>query len=120
MTPNIPKKPPGQRTLKNMSLKTKYLLFGITGILLISFGTGVIANAASLKAAVSIQKSTWILLGIYGLIINAIGIVAIGQAIRYRIMIDTNKKIYKVEKEIMKRIKFETKNKSKLPNQSKA
>ncbi|MBP6386128.1 MAG: hypothetical protein KA313_09480 [Pseudarcicella sp.] len=113
MTPNIPKKPPGQRTLKNMSLKTKYLLFGIIGLFLISFGSSVLANAASIKADKTIATTQWVLLGIYGIVINAIGIVSLAQGIRYKVMIDTNKKMNKLEREIMKRIKFEVKVKNK-------
>jgi hypothetical protein len=99
MKPDIPKKAPGQRLVKRMPLRTKWLLCATAGLLLFGFGISVVSNAATLKADLTVTFTRWFMLGLYGLIITNLGLVCFGQAIRFRVLMDINKKFNQHEKD---------------------
>jgi hypothetical protein len=99
MKPNIPKKAPGQRLVKRMPLRTKWLLCASVGLLLFGFGISVVSNAATLKADPSVNFARWFIWGLYGLILTNLGLVCFGQAIRFRVLMDINKKFNQQEKD---------------------
>ncbi len=105
MKPDIPKKAPGQRLVKQMPLRTKWLLCAGVGLLLFGFGISVVSSAATLKADPTINFSRWFIMGLYGLILTNLGLVCFGQAVRFRVLMDINKKFNKQEKEMNKHIK---------------
>ena len=99
MKPDIPKKAPGQRLVKRMPLRTKWLLCATAGLLLFGFGISVVSNAATLKADPNVAFSRWFIWGLYGLIMTNLGLVCFGQAIRFRVLMDINKKFNQHEKD---------------------
>jgi hypothetical protein len=99
MKPDIPKKAPGQRLVKRMPLRTKWLLCATAGLLLFGFGISVVSNAATLKADLTVTFTRWFMLGLYGLILTNLGLVCFGQAIRFRVLMDINKKFNQHEKD---------------------
>jgi hypothetical protein len=105
MKPDIPKKAPGQRLVSRMPLRTKWLLCAGAGLLLFGFGISIVSSAATLKADPLIAFSRWFIMGLYGLILTNLGLVLFGQAIRFRVLMDINKRINKQEKEMMKHVK---------------
>ena len=105
MKPDIPKKAPGQRLVKRMPLRTKWLLCASAGLLLFGFGISVVGNASTLKADPIVAFSRWFIWGLYGLILTNLGLVCFGQAIRFRVLMDINKKFNQSEKEHQKLVK---------------
>lgn len=102
MKPDIPKKAPGQRLVKRMPLRTKWLICAIAGLLLFGFGISVVGNAATLKADPTVNFARWFIWGLYGLILTNLGLVCFGQAIRFRVLMDINKKFNQGEKDHQK------------------
>lgn len=105
MKPDIPKKAPGQRLVKRMPLRTKWLLCASAGLLLFGFGISVVGNASTLKADPGVTFSRWFIWGLYGLILTNLGLVCFGQAIRFRVLMDINKKFNQGEKDHQKLVK---------------
>jgi hypothetical protein len=105
MKPDIPKKAPGQRLVQRMPLRTKWLLCAVAGLLLFGFGLSVVGTASTLKADPNVNVVRWIVWGVYGLILTSLGLVFFGQAIRFRVLMDINKRFSKQEKEMTKHIK---------------
>jgi hypothetical protein len=105
MKPDIPKKAPGQRLVKRMPLRTKWLLCASAGLLLFGFGISVVSNAATLKADPNVAFARWFIWGLYGLILTNLGLVCFGQAIRFRVLMDINKKFNQQEKDQQKLVK---------------
>lgn len=105
MKPDIPKKAPGQRMVNRMPLRTKWLLCAAAGLVLFGFGISVVSTAATIKADITSSFSRWFVMGLYGLILTNIGLVLFGQAIRFRVLLDVNKRFSKQEKEITKHVK---------------
>ncbi|MBC7409341.1 MAG: hypothetical protein H7339_13210 [Arcicella sp.] len=105
MKPDIPKKAPGQRMVNRMPLRTKWLLCASAGVLLFGFGISVVSTAATIKADLTSSFSRWFVMGLYGLILTNLGLVFFGQAIRFRVLLDVNKRFSKQEKEITKHVK---------------
>jgi uncharacterized coiled-coil protein SlyX len=104
MRPKIAKKAPGERLVKRMPLRTKWILCAAAGILLFGFGLSVVTTAA-FKKGMNEAFYIWFLLGLYGLILTSLGLVCLGQAVRFRLLMDINKKMNKQEKELAKQIK---------------
>ena len=105
MKPNIPKKAPGQKLVNRMPLRIKWLLCAGAGLLLFGFGISIVSSAAILKGDPLVAFSRWFVMGLYGLIITSLGLVSFGQAIRFRVLMDVNKRINKQEKEMIKYVK---------------
>lgn len=105
MKPDIPKKAPGQRLVKRMPLRTKWLLCASAGLLLFGFGISVVGNASTLKADPTVTFARWFIWGLYGLILTNLGLVCFGQAIRFRVLMDINKKFSQGEKDHQKLVK---------------
>jgi hypothetical protein len=99
MKPDIPKKAPGQKLVKRMPLRTKWLLCASAGLLLFGFGISVVSHAATLKADPTVNFARWFIAGLYGLILTNLGLVCFGQAIRFRVLMDINKKFNQHEKD---------------------
>jgi len=105
MKPNIPKKAPGQKLVNRMPLRIKWLLCAGAGLLLFGFGISIVSSAAILKVDPLVAFSRWFVMGLYGLIITNLGLASFGQAIRFRVLMDVNKRINKQEKEMIKHVK---------------
>ena len=105
MKPDIPKKAPGQRMVNRMPLRTKWLLCAASGLLLFGFGISIVSTAATIKADLTSSFSRWFVMGLYGLILTNLGLVLFGQAIRFKVLMDVNKRFSKQEKEITKHVK---------------
>ena len=105
MKPDIPKKAPGQKLVNRLPLRTKWLLCAGVGLLLCGFGISIVSSAATLKANPLTTFSRWFVMGLYGLIFTNLGLVSFGQAIRFRVLMDVNKRINKQEKEMIKHVK---------------
>ena len=105
MKPDISKKAPGQKLVNRLPLRTKWLLCAGVGLLLFGFGISIVSSAATLKANPLTTFSRWFVMGLYGLIFTNLGLVSFGQAIRFRVLMDVNKRINKQEKEMIKHVK---------------
>lgn len=80
-------KPPGQRLVKRMSTRTKALIVGPLGMLLISVGLCVLSVAVVANQA-DVPFRQWFLLGAYALILINGGLLLVGLAVRYRAQLD--------------------------------
>ena len=80
-------KPPGQRLVKRMSTRTKSLIVGPLGLLLISVGLCVLSVAVVANQADTPFRQ-WSLLGAYALILINGGLLLFGLAVRYRAQLD--------------------------------
>lgn len=105
MKPDIPKKAPGQRLVNRIPLRVKWLVCASAGLLLFGFGISVVSSAATLKADSSVLFSRWFVMGLYGLILTNLGLVFFGQAIRFRVLMDINKRMNKQQKAMIKHSK---------------
>ena len=68
-------------------MKLKWLIFSISGLILIGFGLSLLGEAIILKY----EKKPFFWLGTFALIIVNAGLCFFGSAIRYRIQIDRSK-----------------------------
>ncbi len=103
MIPKIKNKPPGNRLLKKMRLETKSLLLSIFSVIIISLGLYVFVNALTVKNE-GAETFRWVLLCTYSLVLINLGLFCLGQAIRFRILIDINKKIKRTEKKLRRKL----------------
>ena len=62
----------------------------------------MVGNAATLKADPTVNFARWFIWGLYGLISTNLGLVCFGQAIRFRVLMDINKKFNQGEKDHQK------------------
>jgi hypothetical protein len=83
-----PVKPPGKRVIKLMSTRTKWLLLSVASLLVIGAGLCVFSEAANRKHT-NRPMGQWVLMGTYSLILINGGLCLLGQAIRFRVMMDT-------------------------------
>ncbi len=81
------KKAPGQRVLKRMSTRTKWLLLAPLSVLLIGAGLSIFSEAGNAKHT-GRPFSEWFWLGTYSLILINGGLSLFGQAIRFRVQLD--------------------------------
>lgn len=82
-----PTKPPGQRLIKRMSTRTKWLLLAPVSLLLIGAGLCVLSEAGWAKHTGAPIRQ-WFLWGAYGLILVNGGLSLFGQAVRFRVQLD--------------------------------
>jgi hypothetical protein len=104
MIPKIKNKPAGNRLIKKMRLETKSLLLATFSVFLISLGLYVFGNAITVKQE-GAEIFRWALLGTYSLVLINLGFFCIAQAIRFRILIDINKRTKKSEKNVYVKLK---------------
>lgn len=77
------KKTPGQKLIKKMDLKTKWLITSISGLLLIGFGLCLFSEAAELKHN-GAENFAWIIWGALSLAVINAGISIFGKAVVYK------------------------------------
>lgn len=107
---NTPK-PPGQRLVKRMSARTKWLIMAPSGLLLIGFGLCVFSGAGyEMQTGAPFMR--WFLKGTYSLILVNGGLCIFGSAIRFRVMLDTRQII----RQELKRRQKEFNKKRKAPS----
>lgn len=107
-----PAKPPGQRLVKRMSARTKWLILAPVGLLLIGAGLCVLVGAGyEMHAGAPFMR--WFLKGTYSLILVNGGISIFGSAIRFRVMLDTRQLI----RQELKRQRKDFKRYKKAPSQ---
>lgn len=103
-----PVKPPGKRVIKRMSTRTKWLLLSVTSLLAIGAGLCIFSEAAHMKHT-NQPTGQWVLTGTYSLILINGGLSILGQAIRFRVMMDTRRivrrEIKKKTQELQSRLK---------------
>jgi hypothetical protein len=95
-------KPPGLRWLKQLSTRTKWLILAPVSLVLIGFGLSVFSEAGWLKHS-GAPFWRWVLWGTYSLILINAGLCLLGEAIRYRVMLDTRRAIRKAIKKKQRR-----------------
>lgn len=83
-----PVKPPGRRVIRRMSLRTKWLFLSVTSLLVIGAGLCVFSEAGNVKQT-NQPTGQWVLMGTYSLVLINGGLCLLGQAIRFRVMMDT-------------------------------
>lgn len=105
MKPDIPKKAPGQRLIKRMSLQNKWIICLIVGFVLLILGITSLANAIYRKETQPDNFAIWLIMWIYSIVLIVLGFIFYGQAIRFKLLMDINKKINKQERELLKQIK---------------
>lgn len=103
MIPKIKNKPPGNRLLKKMRLETKSLLLSIFSVIVISLGLYVFVNALTVKNE-GAETFRWALLCTYSLVLINLGLFCLGQAIRFRILIDIDARIKRTEKKLRRKL----------------
>ncbi len=81
------KKAPGQRVLKRMSTRTKWLLLAPISLALIGAGLCMFSEAGNAKHTGQ-PFSTWFWLGTFSLILINGGLSVFGQAVRLRVQLD--------------------------------
>jgi hypothetical protein len=67
-----------------MSLKSKWLIFAISGLVLIGFGISLIGEAIISKS----NNESWFWIGTVGLVVFNSGLSIFGQAVVYKSRID--------------------------------
>lgn len=96
-------KPPGRKLIKRLSLKTKWILLTIAGLILTLYGLSVLVNANALRLN-GIETAKWVLLGLYSYVILTAGLLILGQAFRFRLLFDfrgeTRKEIRRIKKKL--------------------
>lgn len=80
-------KPPGQRLVKRMSTRTKWMILAPVSLLIIGAGLCVFSEAAQAKHTGAPFRQ-WFLWGTYSLILINGGLSLFGQAVRYRAQLD--------------------------------
>ena len=81
------KKAPGQRVLKRMSTRTKWLLLAPASLALAAAGLCIFSEAANAKHTGQ-SFSTWFWLGTLSLVLINSGLSLFGQALRFRMQLD--------------------------------
>lgn len=87
--PPLPK-PPGQRLIKRMSTRTKWLILSPISLIVIGYGLCVFSGAGHAMQT-NAPFAQWFWLGTYSLVLINGGLCLLGQAIRYRVMLDTRR-----------------------------
>lgn len=95
------KKAPGQKLIDNLSLKSKWLLCSVGGLLMVSLGLILFSEAAFLRMK-SMHTATWIFLGVLGLAVVNAGIVFFGKGIAYKAEIKSKKLFKERQKQFRK------------------
>jgi uncharacterized membrane protein YhaH (DUF805 family) len=105
MIPKLKNKPPGNRMLKKMRLETKSIWLMVFTVVLVSLGLYVFVNAITAKNE-GAETFRWVLLGTYSLVLINLGLFCLSLAIRFRLLMDINKKMKKTEKKLKHRMRF--------------
>lgn len=109
MIPKIKKEAPGNRMIKKMELSTKAYILGFGGALFFALGLFAFINGI-----VSKNNNTYtfgyILVLVYGLLLIVGGLFCVAQATRFKILIDMNQRMKRMQKKILKSQKFKNKN----------
>lgn len=95
--------PPGQKLVKKLPLKTKWVLLSIAGLLLTLYGLSILVNANALRISEN-DSPIWMLLGLYSFVILTAGFLILGQAFRFRLLIDFRRETRKELNRLKKRI----------------
>lgn len=83
-------KPAGQRLIDRMSTRTKWLILSPVSLIVIGYGLCVFSGAGYAKQT-NAPFEQWFWLGTYSLVLINGGLCLLGQAIRYRVMMDTRR-----------------------------
>lgn len=92
--PKSQARPPGRRLIKRLPLRSKWILLTALGLFLNCYGLAMLAGAVNIYNQ-SGSTTKWVLLGLYSFGILSLGLFSLGQAIRFRILMDTKKVILK-------------------------
>lgn len=100
-------KPPGRKVIKRMPARTKWILLTVAGVICAGVGVFVLATTALYKYN-NHPASQWVILVLYGMVLLSSGILILGQAFRFRILIDVRREarrnIRSVEKKMQDKI----------------
>ena len=101
-------KPPGRKIIKRMPARTKWILLTISGLLCSGAGVVVLSTAA-IYTYHAHTTSQIVILGLYGMALLSSGVLILGQAFRFRILIDVRREARRntrgVEKKLQDRMK---------------
>jgi|GEM_PF-1147279 TRAP-type C4-dicarboxylate transport system permease small subunit len=101
-------KPPGRKIIRRMPARTKWILLTIAGLLCSGSGVVILASAAVYKYHAH-SSSQLLILGLYGMALLSSGVLILGQAFRFRILIDVRREarrnIRGVEKKMQDKVK---------------
>lgn len=103
---NVPKsaaRPPGRKFIKRLSLQTKWILLAIGGLLFTLYGLSILVNANAQRLA-GAESPKWLLLGFYSFVFLSGGLLILGQAFRFRLLIDFRRETRKELSRLKKRI----------------
>lgn len=103
---NVPKsaaKPPGKKLIRKLSLRTKWIVLAVCGILLTLYGLSVLVNANALRLSQPEPPVKWVVMGLYSFGILIAGLLILGQAFRFRLLIDFRKETRKEISRLKKR-----------------
>jgi hypothetical protein len=111
MIPSIDSKPPGQKLIKRMSARTKWMLLTPAGLVIFSFGLCVLSEAAH-QRRIGEPTQVWLLLGLYSLVLINGGLILFGEALRFRILLDVRKETRRSLRQAVRNIKTKSLRKS--------
>jgi hypothetical protein len=74
-----------------MSLKSKWLLYSILGLLLVGGGLSVFGEALFIKALTPESRGSWFIWGTGSLILINAGLSFIGQAVIFKVKLERQK-----------------------------
>ncbi len=101
--PKSARKPPGRKIIKRLSTRTKWALLTLGGLLLTMYGLTTLVHAGIWQQT-GVDPAKWVLLGIYSFGVISAGILLLGQAFRFRTIIDirreTRRNLRQLEKKI--------------------
>lgn len=111
MIPDIKKEAPGSRMIKKMELSTKAYILGFGGAIFFSMGLFAFINGIISKQNNS-ETFIYALKLVYGLLFIVGGLFCVAQATRFKILIDVNQRMKKMQKRLLKKQKQNQKSKS--------
>ncbi len=119
MIPTIDTKPPGKKLIKHMSAKTKSIILAPIGLLLLSFGLMVLTEAAHQRRTGE-PLQVWLLLGIYSLGLINLGVICLGQAVRFRILSDVRRETRRSMRQLQNKLNTKPDRRSKSIKKAKS
>ena len=105
-------KPPGQKMMKKMSLKTKWILSSVTAYILFGFGLCFFVIGL-LKIHDGYDKATWIFISLLSLCIVFSGMAFFAKSIIYQMEIKS-RKIWKQKQKYNKKMRTNNKSNSNI------
>jgi hypothetical protein len=107
MIPANTPKPPGKQLIKRMSTRTKWLILAPLGLFLFSCGLWVLSEAAH-QRRIGEPTRVWVLLAIYSLVLINTGLISLGEALRFRILLDVRRETRRSMRQLLRKVNAKT------------